>query len=356
MKTPDTSLRFHLAARSPFRVGRRPGLLPVFICFLPVTAWATCSPWGVQNETITMPTKITTPRDTPSGTALSPWVHSTLAVSRTCTTTVHGGGAGTALAAPRLTKVSNLQVLNEEGVKVDVYETGVAGVGVAFTGRVNGCAMTGYQNLGTYFNCVRGDPGLTIEIKSEVAAQYVVIGQVKAGVLDLNNPVRQVAILDSHPISLDDTASRYYDLSATTFEGPACQTPDVTVSLGQQNINQFPQKGSSTPAVPFQIQVNHCDASLAAVKYKLTSAQALDTTGVVGPSPASTASGIGVKVMDSDGAAIPLDGTVRDVTARYNAGGGSFSIPLKAAMYRYSETAPGAGTLVAEVQFTMLYQ
>lgn len=74
---------------------------------------------------------------------------------------------------------------------------------------------------------------------------------------------------------------------------------------------------------------------------------------VVALDSSSTATGIGVQLLDNTGMVFPL-GTYRTF-ANYNSFGGSFTIPFQVRYYKIASTI-GAGTAKTSMTFTMNYQ
>nr|WKF57284.1 Fimbria adhesin protein [Paraburkholderia busanensis] len=140
-----------------------------------------------------------------------------------------------------------------------------------------------------------------------------------------------------------------------TVTQPACSTQDVRVDLGQPPISRFTGVGSRVATTAFNIALNNCPSGINSVSYQLDA-----TTAVVNPSisvvalnGASTASGIGLQVLDKAFKPIPL-GTAIPVTG-YSAAGGNFLIALNAAYYQTAATV-GPGTANGSLIFTMTYQ
>lgn len=303
-----------------------------------------------------MPTTIKYPRDTAIGTSLTDWVYSTTNSPRTCTSEL-SKSVSAMVDSGSLTPVSGLTVKNSVGVSVTVWETGLAGVGLALTASVKDCGMTAFINVpGWVAGCMRPGGTYTLTLQTQLGAKYVVTGPMSPGKIEPKRVAKQLPTFGQIG-KQDENYYLYYNLTATTIDAPACTTPNVTVALGNQSADTLLDAGSTTSPVSFTLNVNNCAKDINTIKYKLYSAQAQATLpGVIGPSSSSTSTGIGVKLMKPDGSAVPIDGTKMDVSGYNTTVGGNLTIPLKAAMYRLSSKRPTAGTLSAEVEFTMYYE
>jgi major type 1 subunit fimbrin (pilin) len=303
---------------------------------------------------VTVKTSITLPRDTAIGTSLSDWVYSET-TKTVCTLT--GSQTWTTMGVNGLTD-SGTRVTNDAGTSIKVYKTNVAGVGIAIQGRFTLCSsMSGWYDFNSAGWQSRGcnwtSAGGTHTIEAQIGVKYVVIGPMGTGDLNLSNPVYVNVSADS----TDPVASSYFDTTSTLTTALACTTPDVTVDLGKAQLSAFAHSGDMSAPVAFTVRINGCSKDMSTVKYKLTSAQAQPTLpGVVATTSTSTATGFGVKIMKPDGTVLPIDGTKLDVSGYAKDVGGNLSIPMKASMYRIDATTATAGTLKAEVQFTMYYE
>ncbi|WP_342622618.1 fimbrial protein [Pseudomonas alkylphenolica] len=136
----------------------------------------------------------------------------------------------------------------------------------------------------------------------------------------------------------------------------ACETPDVSVAMGEDyKLVDFDGPGSTTREVPFSLKLNNCPEGIAKVNYQLQAlTPVIDAAqGVVGLNSTSSAVGIGLQIKDENGMPVPLN-TPRTFTA-YNAAGGNFQIPLSASYYRLFTGSLRPGSANAEVTFIMSY-
>ncbi|AQV94544.1 type 1 fimbrial protein [Cupriavidus necator] len=136
----------------------------------------------------------------------------------------------------------------------------------------------------------------------------------------------------------------------------SCSTSDVTVKLGTCRTSDLRGPGTYAAATGFTIPVNNCPAGMHSVKFRINPATAIasGTSSVATLDGSSTASGVGVQLLDGNGTPYAF-GTVTAVSG-YNSGtGGSLSIPMQA---RYYQTAAmvGAGSANTAMILTMDYQ
>lgn len=137
----------------------------------------------------------------------------------------------------------------------------------------------------------------------------------------------------------------------------ACTTPDVVVPMGTHSTRELSGMNSYTPSVGFNIGISNCPAGLNAVQYQIdpTTMVVNSSQSVVALDSSSTASGIGVQLLNGDGtAAFPL--SAYQSLSSYNSGtGGSYTVPFRARYYQTSSTvSPGAANTAMSV--IMLYQ
>jgi major type 1 subunit fimbrin (pilin) len=148
-----------------------------------------------------------------------------------------------------------------------------------------------------------------------------------------------------------------FSLTQTAVTTLSCSTPDVTVTMGSHNPAEFSGKGSATKAVGFNVAINNCPAGMAKIQYQFSAPGGVTdaTNGVIAlASSPSTATGAGLKLMDSTSAALKF-GTQYQVTGYNTVTGGSYTVPLLAAYYQTGTTVT-PGTANAVMTFTMTYQ
>ncbi|UWF51515.1 type 1 fimbrial protein [Pseudomonas sp. N3-W] len=135
----------------------------------------------------------------------------------------------------------------------------------------------------------------------------------------------------------------------------SCQTPDVTVQMGEDyQLQDFSKVGNAPRTIKFNIELNECQTGIQKVTYSLrATSQVIDQkNGVMALNTTSTAKGIGLKLMNDAGQPIDL-GTTYSLNG-FNANGTNFKIPLSAAYYRLADKLE-AGTANASATFTVNY-
>ncbi len=134
-----------------------------------------------------------------------------------------------------------------------------------------------------------------------------------------------------------------------------CTVSNINVPMGVQPASGF--QGINTRMAPrdFAISLNNCPSGINSVKYRID-----PTTTIINPTKSvvtlqsnSTASGVGVQILDASSNPLPLG--VDNVFSGYAATGGNYSIPLKAAYYQTGYIAKG-GSANTSLTFTMTYQ
>ncbi len=136
----------------------------------------------------------------------------------------------------------------------------------------------------------------------------------------------------------------------------SCQTPSVPVAMGDDyQLHEFREAGAKTRTVRFNIALNQCQAGINKVTYSLkATTPVIDVTkGIVALNSTSTATGIGLQLMNDAGQPIAFD-----TTYPFNAfttTGTDFKIPLSAAYYRLPTGDLKAGSANTEVTFIVNY-
>jgi major type 1 subunit fimbrin (pilin) len=170
-----------------------------------------------------------------------------------------------------------------------------------------------------------------------------------------SGPVAQDYISDSSGALVN--ARELHRLQIASFNtqvtgNAPCTAADVTVSLGNHSASEFGGLGSTTVASDFTIELRNCPAGMRRITYQVDPATALvpgTRSSVVTLNVGSTATGIGVQLLDASGAPLALASqqTIGD-------SGGSYTIPLKARYYK-TGAAVGAGSANSAVTFTITY-
>lgn len=136
----------------------------------------------------------------------------------------------------------------------------------------------------------------------------------------------------------------------------ACITPDVKVPLGSHPKSAFSGTGSTTAAVSFNIALNACPAGMNSIQFRIDPVTSVVNSGlsVVALDSSSSATGVGVQLLDGVGAVFPL--STQKTFSGYNGGtGGSYTIPMKARYYQTGISVSG-GAANTSMTFTMAYE
>ncbi|MNE35674.1 fimbrial-like adhesin protein SfmF [compost metagenome] len=153
--------------------------------------------------------------------------------------------------------------------------------------------------------------------------------------------------------------------NGTTIVPQSCETPDIQVDMGSHDISIFTNNGAYSEPVKFDISLNNCPPGINKVTYTLkptsTSPSQNSTRGIVKLSADSTALGLALQVLNSDGNPLVLHQSY--VFAGYSSAGGNLKIPLSARYFRVAETGGNggfdkdmrAGTANATMAFVMSY-
>lgn len=132
-------------------------------------------------------------------------------------------------------------------------------------------------------------------------------------------------------------------------------TPDVRVNLLSHATSALGGIGSTTQPVDFNVGLNGCAAGMS-IQYTIDPATAVvsSANSVVALDASSSASGVGVQLLNSAGTA-PFPLSTKQTLTSSSSSSMTYSIPLKA---RYYQTAASvsAGTANSSMFFTLYYQ
>lgn len=305
------------------------------ISFLPCVANASCSFAAAPNTTgtlaITVPTTVTVPRDAVDGTVIytSAMVAPPFQVSVNCTGDPVGvvNSVGTQPASG----IKEYPIGNTGLSFRWVYFNGVTGT----TGNVNPISGPITQNDTRGFGGSRH--GFQLVKTGSIAANATVpggqvaswnFGTLVALRMNLSNPIQVV--------------------------GQTCLTPNVSVPLETHKISEFGAIGSdSQNPKGFNIAIINCPAGIKTISISLMPTTVQLAPGVMALDTTSTASGIGIKIMNRDGNTMSFNTLYR--INEYGGNGGSFDFPMKAAYTKTADKIVG-GKANGSLTFTMTYQ
>nr|WP_233175788.1 fimbrial protein [Dyella sp. ASV24] len=324
-------------------------------CSMGVFAAPGCS-GGKQVFTIAFPASVSVSRDASVGTMLTTWV---LAGSGTVdwTCSLMGSSWGSVTQGPTYTLSSGVTTIYA-GTTVTVYNTNVAGVGIAYAHRDlgnDGATWSSWTNVTpTWYGNWWSNAGAPQRAGEQVAAALVKTGVVATGGQIPGNMILQSGMFVSTSI-LPDTINSF-NMTSVNIVPLACTTPSITVPLGNHSASEMGSVGASTATVSFNINLNNCPAGMKGIQYEIDPATTVLSSAhsVVALDSSSSAAGVGVQLLDGAGAVFPLN-TPKSFS-EYNAStGGSYAIPLRARYYQTLGTVK-AGTANTSMTFTMTYQ
>lgn len=170
-----------------------------------------------------------------------------------------------------------------------------------------------------------------------------------------SEPIAQDFISDS-PVALVNARVlhrlRIGSFNTQVTGSAPCTTSNVTVNLGNHNASEFGGPGSTTAATDFTIELRNCPAGMRRIAYQIDPAAAIvPGTGnsVVTLSAGSTATGVGVQLLDATGAPVAMS-----TQLSIGDSGGSYTIALKARYYKTGATV-GGGSANSAMTFTITY-
>lgn len=341
------------------------------ICSQGVWASASCSGGG-QVVSVTMPTSIAVPRDTPAGTALTGWYATSASTNFFSCSVASSTYTGAAFLSTNLTMSGS--VYTTGGVTYTLFQTGVQGIGMAVAVRsyANGCGWVSWQDLGTP-GSVSGANGASVPPSPWVGTSCNANGSVS------NGGQAQVMFVTTGPVSAGSTTSGilFQAASFDTANGPelssgpsrvsftvtptvvtvlSCTTPDVYVPLGTHKTTELTGVNTYTTSSSFNLSLNNCPAGMNTVQYRVDPTTALlnSAQSVVALDASSSATGIGVQLLDGTGAVFPLS-TYKTFSSYDKSTGGSYTIAFKARYYQTAATV-GPGDANTSMTVTVLYQ
>ncbi|GGD46641.1 hypothetical protein GCM10007235_18210 [Pseudoxanthomonas indica] len=334
-------------------------------------AW-TCDKIGVQSETVSLAANAAAARDVPVGSAISDWNYSVQQTYRTCTSTAGATQViGVAFGTSGLVATAGITFQSDSGVSIPVYDTGLAGVGVAIESRGWTCSSwSGWEGAKTYqgsyllfpsgsglYGCIWSSTNAhTLAVAGQIGIRLIKTGTVSPGKVKLGNSIVAYSVIDGNVDWGADNTRRWFNSTEVTISASSCATPSVSVNLGEHRSNAFPEVGSRTSPVKFDLKINDCPAGMSNIRYGFNFPSGTGytpTDGLFGLKADATAKGIKVKLMTDKGDTVQLDKwyTLSD----YNrATGGSYVVPLSAAYERTGDVT--AGSADAELTIAMNYQ
>jgi major type 1 subunit fimbrin (pilin) len=296
--------------------------------------------YSLQNMTINLPTVIV-PRDAAPGTVL--------ASAETPTTAGTGGGAKNSFAtctAPGNSyyAVNGAQTTSAGGLS-DVFATNVPGIGLrVYIRTVQGGTSYRFTTPGVNAGSSVGDWGWYKYGNSWWGVQVISTGQISSGQTDGKI---------SATVTLDNLLVTQITIPSFQVISQACVTPDVIVPMGQHLPSEL--AGGFTASVGFNISLNSCPAGMNSIQYRIDPMTAVlnSAQSVVALDSSSTATGVGVQLLDGTGAVFPIS-TLQTFSGYNPSSGGNYTIPMRARYYRTGTITPGPAN--TSMTITMQYQ
>ncbi len=192
-----------------------------------------------------------------------------------------------------------------------------------------------------------------IEINQPIEVQLVRDNRVmRTGSFDQDSfyfGIRNLYTDDNWPVGV------YLKGEIKTIDG-TCSVPAQSVMLPNASLHKFGGVGSTVGAHSFQIKINNCPKGYNQIGYTLD-----PVGGVIAGSPGvlplaadSTASGVKIRIADSDGVPAAFEKSVK-VDAYDTETGGSYSIPMQAS-YIQTDATIKPGTVNGAMTVLLDYQ
>ena len=317
-------------------------------------AWAvtTCT-ISVQAVTLTMPIAVTVPRDAPVGTPLTAWAQTPATQNwYMCSSTASEFiGVG---VFPLGLELSGTTIV-DTGVTYPVYKTDLPGVGIAMGRKIyrNGC---GWETTWGVVSSTSGGAGCNSSQLRPNGAQFrarlVKIGAITSGRVGAG-PVAQGRVFAN---AAYDPRAVIISTTATQVTVLTCLTPDVLVDLRSHKSSEFKGPGSFTAMTAFNVALKSCPAGINRVTYRIDAVTPIvnAANSVVALNSGSTATGVGVQLLDGSGNVFPL-GTPKGLGGYSTSTGGDYAIPFNARYYQ-TGAAVGPGSANTAMTFTMSYE
>ena len=327
-------------------------------------AAATCSGGGISS-TVSMPATISVPRDAAAGTNLTGWIMGPQQASAFRCNTSYTNSSGAGILYVGSGTDTGMRIADPGGTpgSARVYTTNIQGIGLAVSVRLyaNSCGWT------TWSKFIGADA-----IMYPYIASYSCNGdtqpdggQIAFAYVKLNGPIQEGGYITSERTltmvpqhkqnQLCGTWSpNYYQNGSTLVVSQTCSTPNVNVDMGKVQTKLFTGIGSKAALKPFNISLLNCPSGIKTVSYQIDPVTSiLDSANSVVALVPSTATGVGLQLMNSYGTRLQLSQPIPFTS--YSSSGGNFYIPLLAAYYQTgSAVTPGPANTF--LQFTMTYQ
>jgi type 1 fimbria pilin len=259
--------------------------------------------------------------------------------------------------------VQTLQVIGSEiSPGSGIYTTGLNGIGVRFylvpaaSGRIQ---LTGVLPV-AYPSINLSSPGAL----AGIAAEIVLTGPVLSGLLSslpsLRVSVASAGLADACAGLTGAMQTLQTTVANNAVTATSCQvlTSSLSVKLPNISNSMLNAVGTTTGDTRFSIELN-CQAGVSVFMTLTDATSGGNTTGLLSLKPASTATGVKLRILKSDGSVIrfgpdsPLPGNINQWLV--GSSGTTNNIALTVQYYRDGETI-GNGSIEAAATFTLSYQ
>lgn len=325
----------------------------------PALAFLSCvTGFGALNFTLPSGTYAVA-RDVPAGTRITPFTsfQTTYQNVWTCSETAN------VFVGPvyQSTLSSSGTTYSEGGLSYQVFNTNLPGVGLIMQigsylpsggglwyGQ-GGLNTTGWQSYGA----IQFRSFIGLSFGAGMAFAFVKTGPITPGTVSLG-AIAQIG-MSERPIANVRNVLPVTVTGNPVFTVLACTIPNITVNLGTHRTSEFTGQNTFTSSVNFDLALNNCPAGMNTIRYQVDAVTPIVNaqSAVVALDASSTATGVGLQLLDGSGTPYPL-GTAKTFGG-YNSGtGGSYTIPLRARYYQTGATV-GPGRANSVMTFTMTY-
>ncbi|WP_232441814.1 fimbrial protein [Burkholderia ubonensis] len=228
-----------------------------------------------------------------------------------------------------------------------VYATNIPGIGLAFYDdhKVNGMRYWGKGDDGNHAGWWSWGEGGT---STKLGVKVILTGPVGVGDIPAGAVYAKM--------TLDGLGVAILRTNGTKIKTPACSVPSINVDMGSIKMNEFSGPSSTAGERSFDIILNSCPPGRNAIYYQFdTTTQIVPGAGnsVVQLNGSSSASGIGLQLLDASGNPVPF-GTPSKFSG-YSGQPGNYTMPFRARYYQIASTiAPG--TANTAITITMSYE
>ncbi|MFC0225984.1 fimbrial protein [Serratia aquatilis] len=233
----------------------------------------------------------------------------------------------------------------------NVFPTNIPGVGLRFFSRDNAGTVYRFGNQGTVGLSSAFRWGWSQNGNTFWGAEIVPTGPIGSGTYD--GSLMAVFILDK--LTVLNLRVAPFTITASSC---SASTTQPVVDLGKHSKRDFPAQGSTTEKKSFNIELTGCsEKGLSTISYTLSPLNNIvDANQAVMAitSKPEAAAGVGVKVMDQNGAPVRFNSVTH--VPSFVPGSQAVTIPFQAAMYRTSAVPVVAGVVHAPLTFTMTYR